>query len=98
MPTSLERLCYEILEYLDRHPQAQDTLEGIAEWWLMEQRIQNEMNAVKRALRALLAQDLITERRAAGDRCYYRLNDSKQAEVKALLSKKARALGKAEKN
>ena len=46
-------LAYEILKYLVRHPQAQDTVEGIVEWWLMEQRIVNASAEVKVALAEL---------------------------------------------
>jgi len=34
-----KRYLQEILEYLRKHPEASDTLEGIAEWWLLNQRI-----------------------------------------------------------
>ena len=34
-----DQVAKDILAYLAEHPQAMDTLEGIAEWWLMRQHI-----------------------------------------------------------
>ena len=35
-----------ILLYLDEHPQAQDTAEGIASFWVMRQRVREDVEAV----------------------------------------------------
>ena len=44
------------------HPDVQDTLEGIAEWWLLGQEVRNHVPVVKRAPAELVAQDLVLER------------------------------------
>lgn len=33
----------EILAYLSEHPDAEDTLAGIAEWWLLKQKVRHKM-------------------------------------------------------
>jgi hypothetical protein len=63
----------QILGYLSTHPNAQDTAEGIAEWWLMEQRVRCRVREVKRALVELVAEGVVVERTARDGRVHYRL-------------------------
>jgi hypothetical protein len=72
----------QILAYLVEHPQAQDTLEGITEWWLLEQRIRYAITDVDRALGNLLADDLVVARQCADGRTYYALNRVKEREIR----------------
>jgi DNA-binding HxlR family transcriptional regulator len=51
----------EILGYLTEHPQAMDTLEGIAEWWLMRQHIRVSVTMLARVLRRLTEQGVLEE-------------------------------------
>lgn len=48
-----KEIAEQILAYLREHPDAGDTIEGISEWWLMEQRIKAEVATVKQALESL---------------------------------------------
>jgi hypothetical protein len=75
----------EILAYLVRHPEAQDTLEGITEWWLLEQRIRSAVAEVDGALRSLVADDLLVTRQCADGRTYYGLNRAKEREIRRYL-------------
>jgi hypothetical protein len=72
----------EILAYLVRHPEAQDTLEGITEWWLLEQRIRSAVAEVDGALRNLVADNLLVKRECANGRTYYGLNRAKEREIR----------------
>jgi hypothetical protein len=42
-----------VLGYLEEHPQAMETLEGIAQWWIERQRIRVNVEALSRALEDL---------------------------------------------
>ena len=53
-----------ILQYLATHPQSTDTLDGIAEWWLLRQRIRAALPRIKRALAHLVARTRAVYRRA----------------------------------
>jgi hypothetical protein len=75
----------EILSYLTEHPMAQDTLEGIVEWWLLEQEIQRRTTKVQAALADLIDQGLVLERTGRDERKHYRLNRRKLNTVHALL-------------
>jgi len=72
----------QILAYLVTHPQAQDTLEGITEWWLLEQRIRSAAAGVDKALRELVAEQFLVTRQCADGRTYYGLNRLKEREIR----------------
>jgi hypothetical protein len=48
--TDKSQIAHEILAYLAEHPDAQDTLEGIVHWWLLERNIKYQMNFVREIL------------------------------------------------
>jgi len=75
----------EILAYLVEHPEAQDTLEGITEWWLLEQRIRHAVAEVDGVLHDLVAGDLLVTRQCADGRTYYGLNRAKEREIRRYL-------------
>lgn len=53
------RLRDEILSYLRRHPQAADTVTGIASWWLPQQPSEAALTSVQQALDELATQGLV---------------------------------------
>jgi hypothetical protein len=61
-----------VLGYLDDHPTAMDTLDGIAEWWVLRQQIDIEVRRVARALAALVSDGLVEECEQGGIRFYRR--------------------------
>jgi|WetSurSiteA1Bulk_404760.scaffolds.fasta_scaffold48141_2 hypothetical protein len=67
----------EILEYLGKHPDASDTLAGITEWWLLNQRISYEMKRVKEAISKLIKDGWIIEIKGKDGTLHYRLNPEK---------------------
>lgn len=75
----------EVLSYLSAHHDAEDTLEGIVEWWLLEQRIRRQTATVQEVIAELARRRLVLERRGQDDRVRYRLNRRKSKEVAALL-------------
>jgi hypothetical protein len=50
-----------ILRYLAARPQAADTVEGIAEWWLLRQQVCVVVERVERVLRQLTARGILEE-------------------------------------
>jgi hypothetical protein len=62
-----------ILRYLEQHPKSEDTLEGISEWWMKKQRIEDSRIAVDQALQRLASERVIsiTRRNKVN---YYKLN------------------------
>jgi hypothetical protein len=78
----------EILGYFAARPDAQDTLEGIVEWWLLEQKISVQSARVKEALVGLVAEGLIIERQAGESRSLYKLNRRRLKTVLKMLGRK----------
>jgi hypothetical protein len=72
-----------ILRYLLQHPDAEDTLEGIAHWWLGERTIKRQTLAIKKALASLVEEGLIIEVEARQSRTLYKLNKPRQVKTKA---------------
>lgn len=78
----------EILAYLIDHPNARDTLEGIVEWWLLEQQIKFQTARVKDALSDLVARGLILEKKGSNSQIHYRINQEKYKEIQELFKQK----------
>jgi len=74
-----------ILGYLHKNPDAQDTVDGIAEWWLPKQEITTQAATVKDAIALLLAHDLIREVKGKDWQSHYHINDRKWPEIEATL-------------
>ncbi len=77
----------EILAYLSEHPDAQDTLEGVAEWWLLRQKVRHKSQKVKEVLSELTTKGLILEYKGKDRHTYYRVNRSRYEEIKAMKQK-----------
>lgn len=76
----------QILTYLIEHPDAQDTLEGITYWWLLEQQIKTSISTVRVALTDLLSKELIVEQGDDEQRVRYAVNPAKLSEIRMLVA------------
>lgn len=81
------KIAHEILAYLADHPDAQDTVEGIVEWWLQEQMIQHRMVEAKAALNYLVKKEFVIEKRSEGRPLVYCLNPEKVQKVRDIIDK-----------
>jgi hypothetical protein len=70
----------EILEYLRKHPEASDTLEGITEWWVLSQRIQDDVKKVQEAVSILVGQGWLVEIKGSDSRIRYRFSPERKAQ------------------
>ena len=62
-----------VLEYLQAHPQAADTAEGVSAWWLGTSRRGPRVTAVVEALEALVARGTVTRETTPAGETVYRL-------------------------
>lgn len=62
-----------ILRYVRAHPEARDTLEGITEWWLAEDKISHAVTQVSEALSWLVEKGYLVETQVAGSKKIYQV-------------------------
>ncbi|MBT8339634.1 MAG: hypothetical protein HKP58_09435 [Desulfatitalea sp.] len=62
-----------IKHYLGKRPDAADTLEGVANWWLLRQRYEIAMDIVQEALDVLIKQGVVTTITPHGSEIIYKL-------------------------
>ena len=60
----------EILRYLKRYPGAMDSIEGIAEWWIMEARLIQTMEDITGVMSELVSRGVVEEIRTASNTLY----------------------------
>ena len=75
----------EILAYLAEHPDAQDTVEGITQWWLVEQEIKYQIAKVKEALSELVRNGFIIEKKMKDSSIHYQINRQKMDDIRIFL-------------
>jgi trehalose-6-phosphatase len=75
----------DILEYLTDHADAKDTLEGVAEWWLLQHAIRSRTADVANVLADLVARGILIEHKRAGTRTHYRVNEDRRADIARLV-------------
>lgn len=68
-------LCQGILHYLQDHPAAADSLEGIASWWLPPERYSVTTEAVQAALDQLVAEHRVARFELADGRVLYQSSE-----------------------
>ena len=83
--TDKSQIGNEILAYLVDHPKAQDTLEGIVDWWLLERAIKFQEAQVRKALAELVTKGLVIEQKGGNSTIHYRVNQNRFEEIKKLV-------------
>lgn len=81
----MQKIAYEILAYMLEHPDAQDTLEGITEWWLPGGDARPNVALVAEALAELTVQGFMLARRGEDARALYKVNRRKLREISDVL-------------
>ena len=63
-----------VLAYLQKHPEAADTLEGIVSWWLPQQRYETDRERIGRVLSELVTHGKLRCEHLPGGAVLYALN------------------------
>src|SRR5262249_36417011 len=67
-----ERLMIAILDYLAEHPNAMDSMEGIADFWIARSAIRVELRRLKQVLTRLVESGVL-ERIESGSQTFFRI-------------------------
>ena len=80
-----EELAEEILQYLIDHPNAQDTLKGVVNWWLLERTVKHPTALVKEVLEKLVADGLVIAQQGSDSQTLYKINRRRRRKIISLL-------------
>jgi hypothetical protein len=69
----VEALSRQIFDYLQKHPEASDTLEGIATWWLEQHRIEQMVEEVADALELLVKKGALSAHKKTSGLTTYKI-------------------------
>jgi predicted nuclease with TOPRIM domain len=75
-----------ILDYLYLHPDAQDTLAGIAQWWLADDKLKTRTVTIKEALDELIEKGFVLAQEGKDLQIRYRMNEQRLKDIEALLT------------
>jgi hypothetical protein len=78
---------HRILAYLMDNPNAQDTLKGIVDWWMLQQDIKRNITLIRKVIDRLIRKGFLLERLGMDNRKYYQVNRERLTEISALIQK-----------
>lgn len=84
--TDNSKITNEILTYLSAHPDAADTLDGVAKWWVLERAVKFELDRVKHALDELVAKGLVIAQKGSDSKILYRAYPGGLEDIEKLAS------------
>jgi hypothetical protein len=64
----------EILDYLARQPDAQDTIEGILHWWVLDSCIREWTPKIAKTVARLVERGFLEEKAASDGKIFYRIS------------------------
>lgn len=73
------------MSYLLHNPDAQDTLEGIAQWWLLERCLEPRLVEIRQAVEDLTEQGLLVARGGHGQPQRFQIHRDRLAEIRRVL-------------
>jgi hypothetical protein len=64
----------EILDYLARHPEAQDTLDGILHWWVLDACVKRWAPRIAETVAKLVEQGFLEEKPSPDGQMFYHVS------------------------
>lgn len=68
-----DEVAKRIMNYLHKHPDARDTLEGITRWWLGFEKIDESVDSVSKVIEGLIKKGLVKKEELQGGKAYYKI-------------------------
>jgi hypothetical protein len=92
-PLKLSVFAKKILSYWLENPNAKDTSDGIADWWVRYQEFRHWRPRVKKALAELVEMKLVLKKKGQkgrGSQVYYELNRQFEADIPRIIGRAQR--------
>ena len=64
----------EILDYLARHPDAQDTIDGILHWWVLDAHVRKWTPKIAETIGQLVERGFLEEKRSSDGKIFYHIS------------------------
>jgi hypothetical protein len=64
----------EILDYLARQPGAQDTIDGILHWWVLDAYVRKWTPKIAKTVAQLVEQGFLQQKRSSDGKIFYRIS------------------------
>jgi hypothetical protein len=84
----LEKVAREVMRYLLDNTTATDTLEGIARWRLMQQRIDRTVDETIAAVKLLVRRGFVEEVHTGAGPTLFRLSAARRTEIQSALGRR----------
>jgi len=84
--TEMEQVATRILRHLNNTPKKRDSLKGICDWWLSEEKINYAINLLTTAIEFLLSKKLIIEKKLIGAGKVYQINSLRKKDIFKVLN------------
>jgi len=66
----IRSVAQEISKYINKRPNAAETVEGVTNWWISRQRIEESIEVVENALEYLVGQQVLVKRNLGNQTLY----------------------------
>jgi len=85
-----DALAKQILRYFLRNPQAADTLEGVAHWRLLDERVHQRVEDISQTLEWLVANGYLRKMTRVGSRTIFQLQQENQINAQKFIEGESR--------
>jgi hypothetical protein len=85
-----DALAKQILKYFLRNPQAADTLEGVAHWRLLDERVHQRVEDISQTLQWLVAKGYLKETTRVGSRTMFQLEQENHINAQKFIEGESR--------
>lgn len=86
MRNNMHTTAAAIMRHLYHHPQAKHSVEGIARYWLFQQKLEEQVDQVLYALHYLSSRGLLLEVKNPDGSAYYKLNMDRLEDIDSFLN------------
>lgn len=77
----------DILKYIQKQPKAKHTAEGIAKYWIFQQRLEEKLEIALAAITYLVNEGFLEKIQVQNNSCYYCVNQEKLREIPQTLQR-----------